>query len=374
MEAHPKVVGLLTQLRRVRVNLGPRSYDIVVGAGAISTTGRELQRLGAGRQTAVISNSGVLRHFGAAVVRSLENCGLTVQTLTVPPGERSKSLRQAARIYDALSQAGFGRDDTLVALGGGVVGDLAGFVAGTYMRGVCLVQVPTTLLAQIDSSIGGKSAVNHPRAKNLIGVYHQPALVVADPEVLRSLPPAELRFGLAEAVKYGMAMDRELFEMLEGFNSGILDEVVYRCAAMKAHVVEEDEFEHGPREVLNYGHTVGHAIEAALPGRYTHGAAVAIGMRVEALAAVRLGLLAEADAGRQVALLERLGLPVVVPPGPPEPLLEAMRLDKKRRRGRIRCTLPEGIGHARLGVEVPESLMQEVVIECQSAAYAAPSR
>lgn len=356
-----------TGLRRVRVNLDSRSYDIVVGAGAIALTGHELRRLGAGSQVAVLSNMGVLRRFGDALVRSLEGCDFAVVALTVPPGEKSKSLRQVARIYDALGAAGFNRADTLIALGGGVVGDLAGFVAGTYMRGIRLVQVPTTLLAQIDSGIGGKSAVNHARAKNLIGVFHQPALVVADPDALRSLPPAELRFGLAEAVKYGMAMDRVLFEMLEAFTPKSLEEIVYRCAALKARVVEEDEFDRGPREVLNYGHTVGHAVEVALPGRFTHGAAVAIGMRVEACAAVKLGLLEEADAARQAALLERLGLPVTVPAGPVAPLLDAMQLDKKRRGGRIRCTLPEGIGRARLGVEVPDSLMQEVVMECQES-------
>ncbi|MDI6772089.1 MAG: 3-dehydroquinate synthase [bacterium] len=364
-------IGPEVACRRVRVNLGSRSYDIVVGAGAISLTGHELQRLGAGRPAAVLSNRGVLRRFGDALVRSLEGCGFEVQTLTVPPGEKSKNLRQVARIYDALGAAGFNRDGTLIALGGGVVGDLAGFVAGTYMRGIRLVQVPTTLLAQIDSGIGGKSAVNHPRAKNLIGVFHQPALVVADPDALRSLPPSELRFGLAEAVKYGMAMDRVLLEMLEGFTPKSLEEIVYRAAALKARVVEEDEFDLGAREVLNYGHTVGHAIEVALPGRFTHGAAVAIGMQVEARAAVRLGLLAEADAARQAALLERLGLPVMVPAGPPGPLLEAMQLDKKRRGGRIRCTLPEGIGRARLGVEVPDTLMEEVIMECQESSQAA---
>lgn len=358
--------------RRVRVNLGLRSYDIVVGAGAISLIGREMQGLGTGRQAAILSHRGVWRRFGDTLVPSLEGCGFAVQTLTVPPGEKSKNLRQVERVYDALSRAGFNRDDTLIALGGGVVGDLAGFVAGTYMRGVRLVQVPTTLLAQIDSGIGGKTAVNHPRAKNLIGVFHQPALVIADPELLRSLPPAELRFGLAEAVKYGMAMDRALFEMLEDFtprssNPESLGEIVYRCAALKARVVAEDEFDRGPREVLNYGHTVGHVLEVVLPGRFTHGAAVAIGMRVEAAAAVRLGLLAPADAARQTALLERLELPVTVPAGPPGPLLEAMQLDKKRRGGRTRCTLPEGIGRARLGVEVPDSLMQEVIMECQEA-------
>lgn len=360
-----------TGLRRVRVNLGPRSYAAVVGAGAISLTGQEMQRMGAGRQAAVLSNPGVLRRFGGALLRSLEICGFAAQVLTVSPGEKSKSIRQVVRIYDALGAAGFNRDDTLIALGGGVVGDLAGFVAGTYMRGIRLVQVPTSLLAQIDSGIGGKSAVNHPRAKNLIGVFHQPALVIADTDTLRSLPPAELRFGLAEAVKYGMAMDRALFEMLEGFTPSDLDEIVYRCAALKARVVEEDEFDRGPREVLNYGHTVGHAVEVAFPGRFTHGAAVAIGMRVEARAAVILGLLGEEDATRQAALLERLGLPVTLPAGPPGPLVEAMHLDKKRRGGRIHCTLPEGIGRARLGVEVPDTLMEEVIMECQESGQAA---
>ncbi len=361
--------------RRVRIDLGPRAYEVVVGTGVRALVGFELQRLGAGRQVAIITHRTLLRRFGDPMIDALEGCGFTAYAVTVPVGEQTKSLRQASRILDGLSAAGFNRSDTVVALGGGVSGDLAGFVAGIYMRGLRIVQVPTTLLAQIDSSIGGKTAVNHPRAKNLIGVYHQPALVVADLDTLQSLPLRERRAGLAEAVKYGMVLDHDLFEALERDQAALvrrgaaggLEEIVYRCASLKARVVEEDEFERGPREVLNYGHTAGHAIEATLPGRFVHGEAIAIGIRVEARIAVRLGLLRARDADRQDALLQGLRLPLAIPAGPVAPLLDAMRLDKKRRDGRIRCTLPEGIGRARLGVDVPDSLMQEVVAACQGS-------
>lgn len=387
-----EILARLADARQtVRVDLGPRAYDVKVGAGALSLVGFDLQRLdagglgaeglGAGRQVVIVTHRSLARRFGEAVGGALDGCGFTTQTVTVAVGEQAKTLRQAARIVDALSRIGLDRTGTIVALGGGVIGDLAGFVAGTYMRGVRLVHIPTTLLAQIDSSIGGKAGVNErlakggPQIKNLIGLFHQPALVVADVETLRSLPARERRAGLAEAVKYAMVLDRELFDVLERADgiaarrwpSPALEEIVVRCAALKARVVEDDEFERGPREVLNYGHTVGHAIEAAMPGRHVHGEAVAVGMRVEAQIAVRLGLLSGEEAGRQDALLERFGLPATVPPGPVAALLDAMRLDKKRRDGRIRCTLPEGIGRARLGVDVPESLMQEVIHACQGS-------
>jgi 3-dehydroquinate synthase len=359
--------------RRVRVELGARSYDVLVGSGLRWLAGFTLRRLGAQGRVAVVTHPGLARRFGAGMARGLEGSGFSVHTVTVRAGERAKSLRQVGRIVDALSASGFSRPDTIVALGGGVVGDLAGFVAGTYMRGVRLVQVPTTLLAQLDSGIGGKAAVNHPRAKNLIGLYHQPALVIADTETLASLPVRERRAGLAEAIKCGVVLDRDLFGFLEE-NAGaatragslrILEEVVFRCAALKARIVSEDEHERGLREILNYGHTVGHAIEAAFPGLLVHGEAVAVGMRVEARLAVRLGILDQEAADRQDTLLARLRLDAPVPAGPMGPLLDAMRLDKKQRGGRIRCTLPEGIGRARLGVEVPDSLMEEVVAACQ---------
>ena len=374
------VDAILTHLAeaRQRVGVGVRSrpYDIWIGSGALALIGFDLRRLGARGRVAIVTDSRLAKRFGGSVRAVLEDGGFAVQVVAVPPGERAKSMRGASTVIDALAAFGLGRQDTVAALGGGVIGDLAGFVAGTYMRGVRLVQLPTTLLAQIDSSIGGKTAVNHPRAKNLIGLVHQPALVVADIDTLRSLPARERRAGMAEVVKYGMVLDGGLFDLLErqhaapgrAWSPPQLTQIVARCAALKARVVEEDEFERGPREVLNYGHTVGHAVEVAARGRYVHGEAVAIGMRVEGQIARRLGLLSGDDAYRQDALLEMLGLPSFVPAGAVEPLLDAMRLDKKARDGRIRCTLPEGIGRARLGVDVPDALMQEVVVACQESA------
>lgn len=348
----------------IRVRLGGRSYNVHVGAGILPFAGFDLAALGAGGQVLIASHRALMRRFGSGIAAALEGWGFTVHRVIVPTGERVKSLRRAALLYDACARAEMDRGDTIMAVGGGVIGDLAGFVAGTYMRGLRLVQVPTTLLAQVDSSIGGKTAVNHPRAKNLIGVIWQPALVISDVETLRSLPLRERRAGLAEVVKYGMVLDPGLLDSLEADDD--LAAIVTRCVALKARVVEQDEVERGPRQVLNYGHTVGHAIEAAFPARFVHGEAIAIGMRVEGEAAVRLGLLAEADAARQRAVLERLALPVDVPAGPLEPLLDAMRLDKKMRGGRIRCSLPEGIGRARLGVDVPEVLLREVLRDCQA--------
>jgi 3-dehydroquinate synthase len=366
---------LANDTRRLRIILGPRICSVLVGAGILALTGVELQRIGAGGQVAVVTHRGLFTRFGAGLVGALEGGGFTVHVITVPAGERTKNLRRAAGIIEVLSAAGFARSDTIISLGGGVAGDLAGFVAGIYMRGIRMVHVPTTLLAQIDSSVGGKTAVNHRRAKNLIGVYHQPVLVVADTDTLRSLPLRERRAGLAEVVKYGMVLDRSLLEVVERDRRSLirrgavegLGEIVQRCVTLKARVVEEDEFERGPREVLNYGHTVGHAIEAALPGRFVHGEAIAIGMRVEAHLAVRLGLLDVREAERQDAVLRDIGLPLAVPEGVLEELLDAMRLDKKRRDGRIRCTLPEGIGRARLGVAVSDALMQEVLVACRES-------
>lgn len=374
------VDAILTHLAeaRQRVGVGVRTqpYDIWIGSGALALIGFDLRRLGARGRVGIVTDSRLARRFGGSVRAVLEEGGFTAQVIAVPPGERAKSMRGASTVIDALAAFGLSRQDTVAALGGGVIGDLAGFVAGTYMRGVRLVQLPTTLLAQIDSSIGGKTAVNHPRAKNLIGLFHQPALVVADIDTLRSLPARERRAGMAEVVKYAMVLDHGLFEMLERehatpsrtWSPPQLTQVVARCAALKARVVEEDEFERGPREVLNYGHTVGHAVEVAARGRHVHGEAVAIGMRVEGQIARRVGLLSGDDAYRQDALLEMLGLPAFVPGGTVEPLLDAMHLDKKARDGRIRCTLPEGIGRARLGVEVSDALMREVVVACQESA------
>jgi 3-dehydroquinate synthase len=362
-------------IHHVRVDLGARGYDVLVGRGILPRTGQALRRLDAGRRVVVVTHRTLASRFGVALRAGLESAGFQANVVVVPAGESSKSLRRTGLLIDAFSRMGLERGDTVVALGGGVIGDLAGFAAGIYMRGVRLVQAPTTLLAQIDSSIGGKTAVNHAGAKNRIGVYHQPALVAVDVDTLSSLPSRERRAGLAEAVKYGMILDGDLFERLEHDRTVLgmrrvgreLEDVVLRCIGLKARVVEADEFERGPREVLNYGHTVGHAVEATFARRLVHGEAIAIGMRVEARLAARLGLLDASGADRQDALLAGLGLPVAVPQGAVEPVMEVMRLDKKVRSGRIRCTLPEGIGRTRLGVEIDDALMLEVVRACQES-------
>ena len=264
----------------------------------------------------------------------------------------------------------------VTGLGGGVIGDLAGFVAGTYMRGLALAHLPTTLLAQVDSAIGGKTAVNHPRAKNLIGVFHQPALVVADVETLKALPQREVRSGLAEVIKYGMACDAGLLVFVEDHldallarDPGALRQCVRWCASIKARVVQEDEHERGPRRLLNYGHTVGHALEILAGGSLTHGEAVAIGMSVEARIAQRLGLAGEAVLQGQNALISRAGLPTMIPsdgPGADE-LLQTMRLDKKAHHGELRLTLVKDPGTGVLDEPVPEAVVREALAACRAS-------
>jgi 3-dehydroquinate synthase len=272
----------------------------------------------------------------------------------VPAGEASKSLSWAQRLYDACARAGLGRHSPVVALGGGVVGDLAGFVAATYMRGVPLVHVPTTLLAQVDAAVGGKAALNHPAAKNMIGVFHQPRAVVADPVTLLTLSEREYRSGLAEVVKYGVLGDPALFEALESGAEALdgrplpfLSHLVARCCALKARIIAADEREApgGPRAWLNVGHTVGHALEAVAGfERLTHGEAVAIGMVLESEVGVRMSLTEATLPGRLRVLLGRLGLPTAPPALDTEALFEAMRLDKKNRGAGLTAAIPTRLG------------------------------
>lgn len=370
------ILGFLARRERqtVPVSLGARSYPVHVGDGISSLLGFDLQGMGAGPQVVVITHRHLLREPADRVPRVLRAAGYRVTVAAVPPGERSKSLEQAGRLYTALARAQAARDSTVVALGGGVVGDLAGFVAATYMRGLRVVQVPTTLLAMVDSSIGGKTAVNHAGAKNLVGAVHQPALVVCDVRFLRTLPDRELRSGLAEVVKTAVVGDPDLFPFLEenlpqvtGRDPAALVEVVRRCAAVKARVVESDERDLGPRHALNYGHTVGHAVESVAGwGRLTHGEAVAIGMTVEAALAHRLGLVGADLVERQRALLARCGLPTHLPPLPSDRLLRALRLDKKVRGGALRFALPVGIGVVRSEQEVPEAVVREVLADARA--------
>jgi 3-dehydroquinate synthase len=336
-------------VRRVRVDLGPRSYTVAVGAGILDGLGAAVARLGPGRRALVVADAAVAATYGAAARQSLEGAGLTAALATLPSGEASKTLGETARLYDAALDAGLDRRSWIVAVGGGVTGDVAGFAAATFLRGVPFVQVPTTLLAQVDASVGGKVAVDHPRGKNLIGAFHQPSLVWADVATLDTLPAGELRSGLAEAVKHGVLADAGYLAMLRrraavllAGDREALARVVAGSVRIKAAVVAADEREEGgPRSHLNLGHTVGHALEAALDfGGLRHGEAVAIGMVAAGRLALGRGLWSEAWQAELVDLLGRLGLPTAIPAVSAARIMGALKLDKKSREGRVRWVLP----------------------------------
>jgi 3-dehydroquinate synthase len=333
------------------VALGERSYPIQVGVGLLASLP---SLLGAPSRCLVVTDDQVAALYGDTVLATLNHAGWEARLAVVPAGEGSKSLAEAGRLYDACVEAGLKRHHPIIALGGGVVGDLAGFVAATYQRGVPFVQVPTTLLAQIDSSVGGKVAINHPAGKNLIGAFYQPKLVLADTSTLLTLSEREYRAGLGELVKYGVIMDAALFELLErefdrlnARDLPLLNELVRRCCELKAQVVAEDERETagGRRAILNFGHTVGHAIEAiAGYGTVLHGEAVAIGMVAEGAIAVRRGLWREEELKRLERLLVSLGLPTALPDLDALALLTAMGRDKKNLDKGIVFILPRALG------------------------------
>lgn len=365
------IVAFLGRRERqiIPVRLDDRAYTIYVGDGILPLLPADLGALEAGAQVAVVSHRPLLRTVGKGLAAALAAWEFDPLTLDVPTGEGAKSLAVVSQLCTKLARARFDRNSTLVALGGGVVGDLGGFVAATYMRGIRLVQVPTTLLAMVDSSIGGKTGVNHAGVKNLVGAFYQPAEVLADVRLLSTLPARELRSGLAEVIKTAVIGDPFLFEFLEREVDAVLArdpralaEVITHCAAYKARIVELDERERRQRMVLNYGHTIGHAVEAAAGlGRLTHGEAVAIGMALEAHVAQRLGLVPPGTVQRQNDLLRRAGLPVVTPRVNPRLLWRAMALDKKMRNGMVRFPLLKGIGEVLLEQEVPEVLLREVL-------------
>jgi 3-dehydroquinate synthase len=342
------VVTIRVPLREQR----DASYDIVIGRGALGVVPTLLGQQCPAAAYAVISDSHVAKLYGEKLVATLHDATLHADLFTFPAGEWNKTRETWASLSDRMLAAHFGRDCAVIALGGGVVGDVAGFVAATYLRGVPHVQLPTSLLAMIDSSIGGKTGVDVPAGKNLLGAFHQPRLVVADLDLLASLPPVQLSAGLAEAVKHGVIADAEYFAFLEKEHAAILakdpavlERVVRRSVEIKAAVVAEDEREVGRRAILNFGHTLGHAIEATSKYEVLHGEAVAIGMALEARLAEALGVAAKGTAQRVIHLLERYRLPVVRPDGANvDDLLEAMRGDKKVRKGKIRFALPTEVG------------------------------
>lgn len=336
----------------VTVSLGERSYDIRIKSGVLGEIGAHLCALGFKGAVGIVTNPVIGRLYAPAVLRSLRAAGLAPLTIVLPEGERTKSLRSVATILDTLVKARFERESALVALGGGVIGDLTGFAASIYMRGIPFVQVPTTLVAQVDSSVGGKTGVNHALGKNLIGTFYQPRLVLVDPDMLRTLPVREWVAGLAEVIKYGVIEDEAFFAYLEQQMDRLLKleaepvgQVVARSCEIKASVVARDEREADLRRILNYGHTIGHALESL--GDYRkliHGEAVAIGMVQEADLARHLGLCTREVVERQRSLIRRAGLPDALPAVTFARLWAAMQHDKKVARGRLHCVLPERIG------------------------------
>jgi 3-dehydroquinate synthase len=359
----------------LRVELPDRSYDITVASGALQRVGEGLDRLRLGRRAVLITHPEIRALHGEAVLASVAATGRTVECVLVHGGEGSKSVAELARLWGEFARLRLDRQAVVLALGGGVIGDLAGFAAATYLRGIELVQLPTTLLAQVDASVGGKTAIDLPVGKNLVGAFYQPRWVVADVATLATLPVRELVAGLAEVIKYGVIADAGLFSFLEGARERVLAgdpdalaEIVLRSCAIKADVVRQDEREQGLRAILNYGHTVGHAVEAV--GGYAgllHGECVAIGMTAATSLAVRLGMLALEDAERQRRLLEAYGLPVRLPADQePVAILETMRWDKKARDGEVRFVLPRRIGAVEFGCAVPAELLAAVLAELRA--------
>ncbi len=349
----------------VSVNLLENSYDIHISSGNLPRLGELCSPLGCSSRVALITNPIVNGYYGDAVRTSLQQAGCHVTTIEIPDGEEHKNLSTLSMVYDQLIEAGLDRKSSIVALGGGVVGDLAGFAAATYLRGIPFVQIPTTLLAQVDSSVGGKTAVDHPRGKNLIGAFYQPKLVLIDAETLTTLPLREFRAGMAEVIKYGVALDPVFFEYLEANAERIvamdrecLTTVIRRCCELKAQVVELDEKEAGLRAVLNYGHTLGHAFETLCGYReMVHGEAVAIGMTLASRISATLELCSRQDAERIEALLHRFGLSTTIPDADRQQLIHAIATDKKSRGGTINFIANQGIGHFTVIPRTPDELL-----------------
>jgi 3-dehydroquinate synthase len=358
-------------VRIVNVPLGNRSYRIIIGGGLLARMGDECARLKLGMRCAVISDRNVAPLYAKAVRRSLSNAGFAPVLITVPAGETAKSLKTVQACYDQLAAHRLERKSFIVALGGGVVGDLAGFVAATYLRGIAFVQAPTTLLAQVDSSVGGKVGVNLKAGKNLVGAFYQPRLVLCDLDTRRTLPMREFRAGLAEVIKYGIIYDAKFFARLELDLPKLLKRepktlaaVVARCCEIKAEVVGQDETEGGLRAVLNFGHTIGHAIENISGyGKFLHGEAISIGQVAAARLSSDLLGLPETDAGRIRHLFKRAGLPTAIGLNPArlKKLLTAMRLDKKVSGGEIKFVLARKIGRVQFGCKVPGDLIHKAL-------------
>ncbi|WP_372797358.1 3-dehydroquinate synthase [Pontiella sp.] len=353
----------------VTVDLGDRSYEIHIGAGILDRVGALCAGAGLKGKCLIITDENVGAHYADPVFQSLEKAGFEPVVVTLPAGEQTKCMEQLGRLYSECIGAGLDRKAFIVALGGGVIGDLAGYTAASFLRGIRFVQVPTSLLAMVDSSVGGKTGINIPEGKNLVGAFHQPELVLADLDTLKTLPAREYAAGLAEIVKYGIIYDAPFFQTLEDNveklpdvgNADLLAKMVGRSCEVKAEVVAQDEREGGLRAILNFGHTVGHAIEkVAGYGEYVHGEAVAIGSVYAARVSVALTGLSPAEADRMEKLFVDLKLPVRAPGLEWPKLREALAVDKKTVGGMPKFVLASEIGRVSFGNDVPEELMEKI--------------
>lgn len=356
-------------MSEIKVGLGERAYPILIEEGIISRIGSDLHKRVAANRFAVIADNQVASILGGELMSSLDRAGVAAELITFPAGEESKNLNTVAELASTLARSGFDRGDALIALGGGVTGDITGFLAAVYLRGIPFIQVPTTLLAQVDSSVGGKTGVDIPEGKNLVGAFYQPRCVYIDSRALVSLPQAELMNGLAEVIKYSVIQDRDFFEFLAGNRKPILAldlkalaAVIRRCCLLKAQVVEADERESDLRRILNFGHTIGHAVEAASGFSLAHGAAVAMGMVAAARLAVHESLFAQSECKRLRDLIAAYGLPTEIPDEIDRGRIrEYLKSDKKVVAGRLFFVLPTAIGKVIITDQVAEHFIDQVI-------------
>lgn len=365
---------------RISVNLPENSYSIHITPEGLKQIGEKVSNLKIGKKILVVSNPEIFDYYGQITIDSLKKQGFEVNYHLIPAGENYKNLDSMAQIYDTAVQCRLERNSTMVALGGGVVGDMTGFAAATWLRGINFIQIPTTLLAMVDASVGGKTGVNHPQGKNLIGAFYQPKLVLIDYTVLKTLPEREFKAGMAEVIKYGVIWDKTLFEALEkaqsidslnNFEGVLLTDILSRSCQAKADVVSQDEKESGIRAILNYGHTIGHAVESLTNYEiFVHGEAVALGMVIAGRIAVKMGLWSEEEAHRQDKLIIKAGLPITIPNYLDiEDIIAHLQMDKKVKDGKVRFILPETIGKVKIVEGVRDDLLREILTQNQTQKY-----
>ncbi len=356
-------------MAELQVGLGERSYPIIIESGLLAKVGDYLKMGSFGNRYAVVTDSTVSDLYGERLMKVLADAGLEAHLFSFEAGERNKHLQTVAELASGLASKGIDRYDCIVAFGGGVPGDIAGFLASAYMRGIPFIQIPTTLLSQVDSSVGGKTGVDIPEGKNLVGAFYQPKAVYIDTDLLKTLPKEELLGGLGEVIKYGVIRDEPFFDFLKenredilALDAELIVEVIYTCCKIKADVVEEDEREGGVRRILNYGHTLGHAIEATSEYTIIHGLAVAIGMVAAAKLSVAKGLLDKGRYDQIVEIISEYEMPVMVPQNLDRDTIKSyLKTDKKVKKGKVHFVLPDSIGSTVITSEVTEEMIDDVI-------------